>query len=170
MALANSLVCVPEVQLYQTDLEIRQSKMQWPMLLLICWPKQEVGSAISSSGDPALQQWLPGFHQQSKVHWLPLFFFSDWPSLSPLLTLQIELTSTATLSWNRSGSLQRKIYVPESWISIRQQTSSRLGGAEAERSWLVLVQGNCCSLALLCSARWPVRPARCISVYRSRHA
>lgn len=143
--------------------------MQWLTLLSIYSPKLELGSAISSSGDPALQQWLPGFHLQSKVNWLHLFFLPDWPSLSPFLTLQIELTSTATLSWNRPGSLQRKIYMQESWISIRQQTTSRQEEAEAERSWLTLVQGNCCSFSLLCSARWPV-PSRSLHFGVSQQA
>lgn len=82
-----------------------------------------------------------------------------------------------TLGWNRSGSLQRKIYIQESWISMFPAADNQQARGDRSRKELADVDpGSYCSfrellLLFSCSAvpDGQSHPACCILVYHSRH-
>lgn len=171
VVIVNSQVCVPEVHLYQMNLAVRRARCNDPCYYSFICPSRSRVLPLPSWGAPALKLWLPGLHQQSKVHRLrPFFSVLDWPSLSPLLTSWIELVPTAKPGWNRSESLQRKINTRESYVSIRRQTNRQARG-DGSRKELAGVGPGKMLLLFSCSAApdgW-AHPACCILVYHSGH-
>lgn len=152
-AIANSLVCVPVVQLYQIDLEVSRARCNDPYYYSFICPG---GSWVLPFAAQKIQHWSNGcqdFTSRARCIGYTLFPFR------------------LTLGWNRSGSLQRKIYIQESWISMFPAADNQQARGDRSRKELADVgPGSYCSfsLALQCQMASPILLAAFL-VYHSRH-